>query len=167
MNSEKEQVPVPASSSQYQLTTSGEKSLQEAVKETHKHTRYSPGTEVSITEAYKYLGSTSKLPVNLPSEPISPVEHRKNQKLAASKQLAFWLWGLLATTALIHLISVVIFSAVLVATSGSEKQRTEPVTEGIGQVNETAKTLYAFIGPLVAAVTGYYFSASENENSDS
>lgn len=130
-------------------------------------TAYRPQGDVSLTDAYSYLGSKSNLPTNLPPEPISPVEHRKNQKLAASKQLAFWLWGLLATTALIHLIAVVSFSAVLVVTSGSEKQRTEPVVEGIGQVNETAKTLYAFIGPLVAAVTGYYFSASENENSDS
>lgn len=129
-------------------------------------TSYRKANNVSFSDAYIAVGSSSNFPQNL-EKPISPMEHRKNQKLAASKQLAFWLWGLLAVTALIHLVSVVIFSGALVFTNTSEGEKTEQVTSGIDQVNETAKTLYAFLGPLVAAVTGYYFSASETESSDS
>lgn len=118
------------------------------------------GNDLFITEAPVTIEEANRQS----SEYISPGDQRKNKKLAAAGWLAGWLWFILGGVVGIHMLATVEFADILVTTESLEDKKTTQVEAAIGQVNDTAKTLYAFLGPLVAAVTGYYFSTSEDDN---
>lgn len=117
---------------------------------------------VDIEDAYQFLDSQPPPHLLRPS----PAEIRRNKKLAAAGRLSMGLWLLLGLITSTHMIAVIIFSGSMAWSEDTESAKTEQVKEAINQVNETAKTLYAFIGPLVAAVTGYYFSSTEGDRTD-
>jgi hypothetical protein len=98
---------------------------------------------------------------------ITPQEYRKNYRTRLSGTLAKRLWYLLGGVVVVHVIAVIVFSWKLIEdpVTGTAEQRTERIQSAIDNVNETSKTLYTFLTPLVTAVTGYYFTTMSDEDS--
>ena len=78
--------------------------------------------------------------------------------------LALALWTTLIITILSHLGTTVYFSNNLVASETPVEL--EKVQTAVTLVNDTAKTLYSFLGTLVTAVTAYYFKTVADEGNN-
>jgi sterol desaturase/sphingolipid hydroxylase (fatty acid hydroxylase superfamily) len=131
-------------------------------------------TEIAETEIVKTATKSVTLEaaadeVHLRTEGlrITPQEYRKNYRTRLSGTLAKRLWYLLGGVVVVHVIAVIVFSWKLIEdpVTGTAEQRTERIQSAIDNVNETSKTLYTFLTPLVTAVTGYYFTTMSDEDS--
>ena len=106
---------------------------------------------------------------------IPPDEKRKNFRTWVAGALAIGLWGLLGVVVLIHIVGVACAARSLASTIHSSETLTEDsvqlktqvVEESVGLVDNSSKTLYAFLTPLATAITGYYFSTVEAANTQS
>ncbi|MDJ0579423.1 hypothetical protein [Crocosphaera sp.] len=78
--------------------------------------------------------------------------------------LALALWATLIFTIVYHLISTVKFSNYLV--DSNTPIELEKVQTAVTLVDDTAKTLYSFLGTLVTAVTAYYFKTVADEGNN-
>lgn len=93
---------------------------------------------------------------------LSHEELRKNFKVQVSGDLARRLWSLLGFVVVVHLLATIAFSWRLSNKpdiGDIEEKRTERIEKAMSTVNDTAKTLYAVLGILTTAVTGYYFTS--------
>lgn len=98
-----------------------------------------------------------------PGSGITPQDWRENLKLIISGVLAGSLWVILGAVIAYHFWEVAQFSAELAKLrGGTAKDDAEMIQRGIAAVNDTAKTLYAFLTPLAAGVTGYFFNVTKN-----
>ncbi|MDJ0729953.1 MAG: hypothetical protein QNJ33_08170 [Crocosphaera sp.] len=88
-------------------------------------------------------------------------ENRKNRNNWIASILAVALWAVLIFTIVYHLISTVKFSNYLV--DSNTPIELEKVQTAVTLVDDTAKTLYSFLGTLVTAVTAYYFKTVADE----
>ena len=95
---------------------------------------------------------------------VTNSEKRKNRNNQVASFLAIFLWFTLIITILSHLGSTVYFSHYLVASETTVE--IEKVQTAVTLVNDTAKTLYSFLGTLVTAVTAYYFKTVADEVND-
>lgn len=93
-------------------------------------------------------------------------ENRKTYVTLLAGNLAKWLWIVLLGITCVHLIAVIFFAWFFTRepATNDKEQYVERINTAISGVNETAKTLYTFLGPLATAVTGYYFSNIEKDN---
>ncbi len=91
-------------------------------------------------------------------------ERRKNRNNWIASILALFLWATLIITIFSHLGTTVYFSNHLVASETPIEL--EKVQTAVTLVNDTAKTLYSFLGTLVTAVTAYYFKTVADEGND-
>ncbi|MGK7882537.1 MAG: hypothetical protein AB4060_20910 [Crocosphaera sp.] len=91
-------------------------------------------------------------------------ENRRNRNNVVASILALALWGVLIFTIGYHLWTTVRFSHYLVASETPVE--IEKVQTAVTLVNDTAKTLYSFLGTLVTAVTAYYFKTIADEVND-
>ena len=78
--------------------------------------------------------------------------------------LALALWATLIFTIVYHLMSTVKFSNYLV--DSETPVELEKVQTAVTLVDDTAKTLYSFLGTLVTAVTAYYFKTVADEGNN-
>ena len=78
--------------------------------------------------------------------------------------LALALWATLIFTIVYHLMSTVKFSNNLV--DSETPVELEKVQTAVTLVDDTAKTLYSFLGTLVTAVTAYYFKTVADEGNN-
>jgi hypothetical protein len=94
-------------------------------------------------------------------------EARKNINNGVAALLALALWAVLIFTIVRHLEATISFSKHLF--SSDTPLELEKVQSAVAMVNDTAKTLYSFLGTLVTAVTAYYFKTllDESNNNDS
>lgn len=93
---------------------------------------------------------------------LSHSELRKNFKVRMSGDLARRLWHLLGFVVVAHLIATIAFSWRLSNkpdVGDTDEKRTERIGKATANVDDTAKTLYAVLGVLTTAVTGYYFTS--------
>ncbi|MDJ0658986.1 MAG: hypothetical protein QNJ42_05785 [Crocosphaera sp.] len=88
-------------------------------------------------------------------------ENRKNRNNWIASILAVALWAVLIFTIAYHLITTVNFSQHLLTSDSSVEL--EKVKTAVTLVDDTAKTLYSFLGTLVTAVTAYYFKTVADE----
>ena len=88
-------------------------------------------------------------------------EKRKNRNNWIASILALALWSVLIFTIAYHLITTVNFSNRLL--SSDSPVELEKVQTAVTLVDDTAKTLYSFLGTLVTAVTAYYFKTVADE----
>ncbi|GBF78999.1 hypothetical protein [Aphanothece sacrum] len=96
-------------------------------------------------------------------------EARKDINNAVAALLALALWAVLIFTIIRHLEATISFSKHLF--SSDTPLELEKVQSAVAMVNDTAKTLYSFLGTLVTAVTAYYFktlldSSNNNDSKD-
>lgn len=78
--------------------------------------------------------------------------------------LALALWATLIFTIVYHLMSTVKFSNYLV--DSETPVELEKVQTAVTLVDDTAKTLYSFLGTLVTAVTAYSFKTVADEGNN-
>lgn len=116
----------------------GEKSLVEGLK---------IGKEIIVEESGKFT--------------ISPQDWRENLKLIFSGILAGSLWVTLAGVIAFHFYSVSQLSNKLAELKSSEQDT--HIKDAIAANNDAAKTLYAFLTPLAAGITGYFFNVAKSE----
>ena len=93
---------------------------------------------------------------------ISPQDWRENTKLIFSGILAGSLWITLAGVIGFHIFTVSQLSYKL-AELKSVEQDTH-IKDAIAANNDTAKTLYAFLTPLAAGITGYFFNVAKSDS---
>ncbi len=91
-------------------------------------------------------------------------EKRKNINNWIASILAIALWAILIYTIYTNLSTTVSFSNYLVASDSPVE--VEKVQTAVTLVNDTAKTLYSFLGTLVTAVTAYYFKTVADNNNN-
>jgi hypothetical protein len=99
---------------------------------------------------------------------LSPAELRKNFKVRVSGDLARGLWYLLGFVVVAHLIATIAFSWRLSNkpdVGDTDENRTERISKATATVTDNAKTLYAVLGVLTTAVTGYYFTSGADSAS--
>jgi hypothetical protein len=121
--------------------------------------------EITIEQASEELHSIAPSPGSVQSL----AEARKTYRTRVSGQLAKFLWYLLGGVVACHMVSTIVFSWQLTKKPSADdrEQYTERIKGAISSVNEAAKTLYTFLGPLATAVTGYYFTSVESSSNDS
>ncbi|MEM9544143.1 MAG: hypothetical protein AAGA60_32240 [Cyanobacteria bacterium P01_E01_bin.42] len=98
-----------------------------------------------------------------------PSEKRKTFKLYVTGGLAVSLWVILLLLACFHFAVVAHLSSKLAniePTPDDNNNASIYVKEAISATNDTAKTLYTFLGPLAAAVTGYFFEETRRESEE-
>ncbi|MBP0020628.1 MAG: hypothetical protein J7647_24120 [Cyanobacteria bacterium SBLK] len=100
-----------------------------------------------------------------PNEGISPETQRKFIKLRVTRLLAISLWGVLLGLVACHFYTVTKFATKLTDIQPTpDVDSSVYIKEAIRSTNETAKTLYTFLGTLAAAVTGYFFEEARRED---
>ncbi|RAM50198.1 MAG: hypothetical protein C6Y22_18300 [Hapalosiphonaceae cyanobacterium JJU2] len=121
--------------------------------------------EITIEQASEELHSIAPSPGSVQSL----AEARKTYRTRVSGQLAKFLWYLLGGVVTCHMVSTIAFSWQLTQkpSADDKEQYSERIKGAISSVNEAAKTLYTFLGPLATAVTGYYFTTVGNSSNDS
>jgi len=100
---------------------------------------------------------------------VSHAELRENFKVRVSGGLAMGLWYLLGGVVVVHLIATIAFSWKLANKTDvgdNEDKRTARIDKAISNVNDTSKTLYAVLGVLTTAVTGYYFTSGSTSSKE-
>ncbi|MGK7886604.1 MAG: hypothetical protein AB4057_18510 [Crocosphaera sp.] len=95
---------------------------------------------------------------------VTNSEKRKNINNRVAFILALALWAALIITIVSHLGTTVYFSNYLV--DSETLVELEKVQTAVSLVDNTAKTLYSFLGTLVTAVTAYYFKTIADEVND-
>jgi hypothetical protein len=105
--------------------------------------------------------------VDLPKDSVhvSHEELRKNFKVRVSGDLARGLWYLLGFVVVAHLITTIAFSWRLSNQPNAgddDDKRIDRIEKATATVTDTSKTLYAVLGVLTTAVTGYYFTSGAN-----
>jgi len=104
------------------------------------------------------------------SEPFSETKitsgrnWRANLKSAMTGLLALALWLLLAGVVIWQILSI--GKLVEPNSTPSTAEQKELLDKKSTLINETAKTLYTFLGPLITAATSFYFSSSLNRDSN-
>lgn len=106
---------------------------------------------------------------------MSPRDMRRNFRTRVSGRLALGLWSLLGAVVFIHIIGISYSAIQLSRKVGFQtvslneddvSLRKQVVDDSVGMINDAVKTLYSFLTPLATAVTGYYFSAVETDESE-
>ncbi len=97
---------------------------------------------------------------------ISPEDKRQNFNTYLSGALAVMLWGALLWVMFWHTTSIGTMSNNLVATQLTFEEAEKKVEHSSILINDTAKSLYAFIGPLATAVTSFYYHSVTVSNSN-
>ncbi|MEM9540927.1 MAG: hypothetical protein AAGA60_15655 [Cyanobacteria bacterium P01_E01_bin.42] len=99
------------------------------------------------------------------NEGISPEVTRRFIKLAITGLLAISLLGVLLSLVVCHFYTVTNFADKLTDIQPTpDTDNSVYIKEAIRSTNETAKTLYTFLGTLAAAVTGYFFEEARRED---
>ncbi len=93
---------------------------------------------------------------------ISPQDWRENTKLIFSGILAGSLWITLAGVIAFHIFTVSQLSNKLAELKSAEQDT--HIKDAIAANNDAAKTLYAFLTPLAAGITGYFFNVAKSES---
>ncbi len=93
---------------------------------------------------------------------ISPQDWRENLKLIFSGILAGSLWITLASVVAFHFYTVSQLSYKLAELKSAEQDT--HIKDAIAANNDAAKTLYAFLTPLAAGITGYFFNVAKSES---
>ena len=95
---------------------------------------------------------------------LSPKERRKNIKLDIAGRLAGALWLTLMLVIGFHFwtISKLSFKLADIPSNPQANSATQ-VKDAIAATNDMAKTLYAFLTPLAAGITGYFFEVIKEE----
>jgi hypothetical protein len=99
-----------------------------------------------------------------------PTPITSSTRVVTSGLLAIILWLGTATVIGSHLYTVVDLSHKLSqvkAGTGSSKEEVDNFEKSIASVESTAKTLYSFLTPFAAAVTGFFFSEVTSTKSKS
>jgi hypothetical protein len=93
----------------------------------------------------------------------TPADLRELLKLRVAGGLAIFLWLLLAGIIVYHVYRISQLSGDLAALANSTEQKdhAEFVKQGIVAINDVAKTIYAFLTPVVGGVTAYFFVKSD------
>lgn len=92
---------------------------------------------------------------------ISPQDWRENTKLIFSGILAGSLWITLAGVIGFHIFTVSQLSYKLAELKSAEQDI--HIKDAIAANNDAAKTLYAFLTPLAAGITGYFFNVAKSD----
>jgi len=95
-----------------------------------------------------------------------PFQWRANLKATIAGRLALSIWVLIGLITLSHLISVAFLWIFPPKWLDSTQNAVEQLERGAKSIDETAKTLYTFLGTLATAITGYYFSQSSDQEFD-
>jgi hypothetical protein len=99
---------------------------------------------------------------------ITPEDQRQNFKSRMTGFLAIGVWSLLAGVVIwqISFIGILCNKEIPKGSSASAGDQKELLDKKSTLINETAKTLYTFLGPLITAATGFYFASSESKKSE-
>lgn len=111
--------------------------------------------DIAVTDAGREQGVSSF--------GANPGDVRELFKLKVAGGLAIFLWLLLAGIIVYHIYRIFQLSGNLAALTNitEQKDQAEFIKQGIAAINDAAKTIYAFLTPVVGGVTAYFFVKSD------
>lgn len=123
--------------------------------------------EVDINEAFISDATIEANSVQLEEDAVAketPEQRRERIKLWIAGILALLLWVCLITLIAYHLYQINNFSNSLASLDNAalHKDRAEFIKQASLTFDNTAKSIYAFLTPIVAGVTAYFFNISRN-----
>ncbi len=115
-----------------------------------KSTSSDTSTRVSLEDAVENFSSSSTK--------INPEDKRQTFNTYLAGGLAILLWSSLVTVVILHYISASSISQRIFDESSSSLEEIESkVDKASALIDDTAKTIYSFLGPITAAITGFYY----------
>jgi hypothetical protein len=134
--------------------------------EDNKSSDFSNSGDIKLTIEASKLDLTKDTPLNSEAvKMLTSVDGRKTFKLFMSMLLAGSLWITLIVLIGFNYWTVTQLTQKLAALKGEEKD--SYIKDAIAANNDTARGLYAFLTPLAAGITSYYFNlvnSTENQN---
>lgn len=101
----------------------------------------------------------------IPGVDVSESEKRANFKLYVAGGLAISLWVSLIVVMFFNIFTINQLSQKLATISSNEQSNQATyIKDAIAANNDTAKTLYTFLTPLAAGITGYFWGEAKKEN---